>query len=250
MHAFSLLVLGGLSLTACGPSAEFQRQLADAQTKVTDLGKTSTKLEDENADLVAKVRRLEVEVDRLRKREVYFRLGIEEGQTLSVTFDTSLGDVNCTLWPDKSPQTVLNFIELADGRREWTDPRTGRRVQRKLYDGTIFHRVIPGFMIQGGDPLGDGTGGPGYKFADEVDNGVTFDQPGLLAMANSGPDTNGSQFFITDRATPTHLDGKHSIFGKCDNLDIIAKIADTPRGARDRPIDDVVLKHVIIDRTD
>ncbi|NOY25422.1 MAG: hypothetical protein GXP62_06070 [Oligoflexia bacterium] len=248
MRAVLAFGLAATLLSACGPSAEVQRQLDSAQSKSDELAKGNAKLETENTDLIAKVRRLEAEVDRLRKREVYYRLGIEEGQDLSVTFVTSMGDISCALWPDKAPQTVLNFVELAEGSREWTDPRTGRRVTRPLYDGTIFHRVIPGFMIQGGDPLGNGTGGPGYKFDDEIDAGLGFDQPGLLAMANSGPDTNGSQFFITDRSTPSHLDGKHTIFGKCDNLDTVAAIADTESGARDRPLKDVVLERVRVRR--
>ena len=130
--------------------------------------------------------------------------------------------------------------------RSWTDPRTGKPSTAPLYDGTIFHRVIPDFMIQGGDPLGNGTGGPGYQFADEVGDFTVFDKPGILAMANSGPDTNGSQFFITE-GTPTHLNGKHTIFGDCQELDVVKKIARVPTGANDRPTTDVVLKKVDID---
>ena len=120
-------------------------------------------------------------------------------------------------------------------------------MKKPLYAGTIFHRVIPTFMIQGGDPLGNGTGGPGYEFVDEVSAGLGFSKPGLLAMANAGPNTNGSQFFITDRSTPSHLDGKHTIFGECGNLDVVEKIATTP-ASRDKPTTDVVIKAVVIQR--
>ena len=235
-------------LTACGPSAEVQRQLDGLQSEVEKLTDQAAKLEAENTRLLADLRRAQGEVDRLRTREVLLRLGLEEGQSLSVLLETSLGDIRCELWPEKAPQTVLNFVSLAEGSKEWVDPRSGQAVKQPLYDGTIFHRVIPGFMIQGGDPLGNGTGGPGYEFADEVGSGQTFDSPGLLAMANAGPDTNGSQFFITDRAQPSHLDGKHTIFGRCGNLDVVQAIAETERGPQDKPVKDVVLEHVRVTR--
>ncbi len=244
--ASSPLIL--LLAVGCGPTAETTQQLTDLQAQVESLNTDKANLEKENRNLTAKVRKLEQDVTRLRTREVYYRLGLDEGQGLKATLQTTLGEIECELWTDEAPQTVLNFVELAEGSREWTDPRTGRKVELPLYDGTIFHRVIPGFMIQGGDPLGNGTGGPGYRFEDEVTNGKSFDEPGLLAMANSGPNTNGSQFFITDRATPHHLDGKHTIFGKCEDLDVVQAIAETPTGARDRPSTDVVLERVRIDR--
>jgi len=134
-------------------------------------------------------------------------------QTIHATFQTSMGEIVVRLMPEKAPKTVENFLGLAEGTREWTDPRTGKKVRTALYDGTIFHRVIPDFMIQGGDPLGNGTGGPGYKFADEIGPDNRFDRPGLLAMANAGPNTNGSQFFITEVPTPW-LDKGHTIFGE------------------------------------
>ena len=129
------------------------------------------------------------------------------------TFKTSLGDIVVKLLPEKAPKTVANFVDLAEGTREWTDPRSGQKVKRPLYDGTVFHRVIPEFMIQGGDPLGTGTGGPGYRFEDEIGPDNVFTKPGLLAMANAGPNTNGSQFFITEVATP-HLNRGHTILGE------------------------------------
>jgi peptidyl-prolyl cis-trans isomerase A (cyclophilin A) len=144
---------------------------------------------------------------------------------IHATFQTSAGDIVVRLFPEKAPKTVENFVGLAEGTREWADPKTGEKVKRPLYDGTIFHRVIPEFMIQGGDPLGNGTGGPGFRFADEIGPDNRFDRPGLLAMANAGPNTNGSQFFITEVPTP-HLDRGHTIFGEVvKGLELVAKIA-------------------------
>ena len=145
-------------------------------------------------------------------------------EQIHATFTTSLGDIVIRLLPEKAPKTVENFLGLAEGTREWTDPRTRQPVKKPLYDGTLFHRVIPDFMIQGGDPLGTGTGGPGYKFADEIGPDNKFDRPGLLAMANAGPNTNGSQFFITEVPTP-HLNRGHTIFGEVvKGGDLIGKI--------------------------
>jgi peptidyl-prolyl cis-trans isomerase A (cyclophilin A) len=169
-------------------------------------------------------------------------------ETLTATLTTTQGTVTIRLFPDHAPKTVRNFVELAEGGREWTDPRTGAVTKEKLYDGTIFHRVISGFMIQGGDPLGTGTGGPGYQFGDEIHPDLRFDKPYLLAMANAGPGTNGSQFFITVGPTPW-LNGKHTIFGEviggADVVDMISRVR-TARG--DRPVTDVVLQSVTIQR--
>jgi peptidyl-prolyl cis-trans isomerase A (cyclophilin A) len=161
-------------------------------------------------------------------------------------FHTTAGDMKCELFPSKAPKTVANFIGLATGTKEWTSPASGQKQTRPLYDGTIFHRVIPNFMIQGGDPLGQGIGGPGYKFEDEFDSSVGFSQPGRLAMANSGPNTNGSQFFITEVPTP-HLNGKHTIFGQCDDyaVDLVKKIARMPAPGT-RPTDPVKINHIEI----
>ena len=146
------------------------------------------------------------------------------------TLETSEGRIVARLFEDKTPKTVKNFIELAEGRREFVDPKTRQKVTRPFYDGLTFHRVIPEFMIQGGDPLGNGTGGPGYRFADEIGPDNKFDRPGLLAMANAGPNTNGSQFFITEVPTP-HLDRGHTIFGEVvKGLELIAKIAHLGNG--------------------
>jgi peptidyl-prolyl cis-trans isomerase A (cyclophilin A) len=148
-------------------------------------------------------------------------------ELLHATFKTSLGDLVVKLLPEKAPKTVANFVDLAEGSREWKDPKSGQAVKRPLYDGTIFHRVIPDFMIQGGDPLGTGTGGPGYRFEDEIGPDNKFDRPGLLAMANAGPNTNGSQFFVTEVPTP-HLNRGHTIFGEVvKGLELVARIART-----------------------
>ena len=146
------------------------------------------------------------------------------------TFKTSMGDIVVKLLPEKAPKTVENLLALAEGTKEWKDPRSGAMVKKPLYDGTVFHRVIPQFMIQGGDPLGTGTGGPGYKFADEIGPDNKFTKPGLLAMANAGPNTNGSQFFITEVPTP-HLDRGHTIFGEVvKGFDLVPKIAAAGNG--------------------
>jgi peptidyl-prolyl cis-trans isomerase A (cyclophilin A) len=169
-------------------------------------------------------------------------------ETLTATLATSQGTITVRLFPDHAPKTVRNFVELAEGGREWTDPRTGAVTKEKLYDGTIFHRVIPQFMIQAGDPLGTGTGGPGYKFADEIHPDLTFDKPYLLAMANAGPGTNGSQFFITTVAT-YWLNGKHTIFGEVTSgQDVVDAISNTPTKPGDRPVTDVVLQSVTVSR--
>ena len=167
---------------------------------------------------------------------------------LYATLKTSMGDIVIQLFDDKAPKTVANFVGLASGTKEWTDPKTGEKVKRPLYNGTIFHRVIPGFMIQGGDPLGNGTGGPGYKFEDEFSPDLRHNKAGILSMANAGPNTNGSQFFITHQPTP-FLDGKHSVFGEVvKGQEVVIAIGAVSRDLRDRPIKDVVLKEVVISR--
>jgi peptidyl-prolyl cis-trans isomerase A (cyclophilin A) len=165
--------------------------------------------------------------------------------------DTTVGKMRCTLFPDKAPIGVANFIGLATGTKDWKNPVSGvTKHGVPLYNGTIFHRVIPNFMIQGGDPKGDGTGDPGYKFKNEVSSSLLFDKPGRLAYANSGPDTNGSQFFITEVATP-HLNGNYTIFGQCDEATValvkqIARMATDP--SNDRPFRPVKIVHITIVR--
>jgi len=158
--------------------------------------------------------------------------GIPQGAgDLYAIFKTSKGPITLKLFEKEAPLTVQNFVALATGSKEWTDPRTNAKTKAKLYDGTSFHRVIPQFMIQGGDPLGTGTGDPGYRFGDEFQSGKKFDKPGLLAMANAGPGTNGSQFFITEVPTP-HLNNKHTIFGEVvKGLDLVPQIARGGNGA-------------------
>jgi len=169
--------------------------------------------------------------------------------TLYAVFRTSLGTMVAELYEKEAPETVANFVGLATGHREWIDPKTREKTTRPLYDGTIFHRVIPRFMIQGGDPLGRGTGGPGYRFKDEFHPRRRHDRPGILSMANSGPNTNGSQFFITEVPTP-HLDDRHSVFGcVVKGVDVVTTIADTPRDASDRPHTPVVLESLTIVRS-
>jgi len=171
-------------------------------------------------------------------------------EDLYATLSTTEGDIRVQLFPNHAPKTVANFVELAEGAREWTDPRSGARTKDPLYDGTVFHRVISGFMIQGGDPLGTGTGGPGYRFNDEIHPELAFTKPYLLAMANAGPGTNGSQFFITVAPT-TWLTGKHTIFGEVADAEgraIVDRIAATATGAQDRPVKDVVIQKVTIER--
>jgi peptidyl-prolyl cis-trans isomerase A (cyclophilin A) len=171
------------------------------------------------------------------------------GQPVAV-FDTTAGKLRCTLFEKETPETVANFIGLATGTKDWTNPASGvKKHGVPLYDGTIFHRVIPNFMIQGGDPAGNGSGDPGYKFRDEIVPTLTFDRPGRLAMANSGPNTNGSQFFITDVPTP-HLNGRHTIFGQCDDASVtlVKQIARMGKDENDRPFRPIKINHISIER--
>ncbi len=236
-----------LALIGCG-NPDLESENSELKAEVAKLKKSETSLKKEVKTLRNKLATTERELTALQQAETYDALGISPGDKLAVRFHTSLGKINCSLMPDVAPKTVLNFVQLAEGSREWTDPKTNAKTSTPLYDGTIFHRVIPKFMIQGGDPMGTGRGGPGYRFEDETTPDVVFDAPGLLAMANAGPNTNGSQFFITDRSTPSHLNGKHTIFGKCEDLDVVESIATTDRGGRDKPKVDVVLKRVEIVR--
>ena len=168
---------------------------------------------------------------------------------LHAHFTTSEGNFTAKLFDADVPNTVANFTGLADGTKEWTDPRSGKKTNAKYFDGTTFHRVIAGFMIQGGDPLGQGTGGPGYNFADEFSPKLRHDRPGLLSMANRGPNTNGGQFFITLAATPW-LDNKHSIFGEIvEGMDVIKKIGSTPTSKPgDRPVKPITIQSVTIEK--
>lgn len=171
----------------------------------------------------------------------------EDGKMYAV-IDTSMGEIKCELFPDRAPEGVANFVGLAEGTKEYKDPKTGEMTKSRFYDGLTFHRVIDGFMIQGGDIKGDGTGGPGYVFDNEVHKDLQFDQPGRLAYANRGPDTNGSQFFITHRATP-HLNMGYTIFGQVvDGQDVVNAIGKVKTRPGDRPVEPVIIKKVTIIR--
>jgi peptidyl-prolyl cis-trans isomerase A (cyclophilin A) len=166
----------------------------------------------------------------------------------TAVIDTSMGRITCQFYQRQAPNAVANFIGLAEGTRDWIDPTTGKKQHHKpLYDGTTFHRVIPEFMIQGGDPIGTGTGDPGYKFDDEIDPNLNFDRPGRLAMANSGPNTNGSQFFVTEVPTD-FLNGHYTLFGQCDaaSVDVVKAISRVQRDSNDKPLTPVLLKKVTI----
>lgn len=166
----------------------------------------------------------------------------------TVVFDTSLGRITCQFYQQQAPKTVANFIGLAEGTKDWVDPTTHKKMHgKKLYDGTTFHRVIPQFMIQGGDPAGTGMGDPGYTFEDEFDPNLNFDGPGRLAMANSGPNTDGSQFFITEQGYES-LNQKYTLFGQCDQdgIEIVKAIARVERDADDKPLTPVILRKVTI----
>jgi peptidyl-prolyl cis-trans isomerase A (cyclophilin A) len=163
-------------------------------------------------------------------------------------FETTEGNFTVRLFEREAPNTVANFVGLAEGTKEWTDPSSGQRRRDPYYDGVTFHRVIKGFMIQGGDRLGQGTGGPGYKFADEFHPSLRHSKAGILSMANAGPNTNGSQFFITLGPTP-HLDNRHSVFGEVvEGLHVVERIGGVPTGRQDRPVTPVVMKKVTIQR--
>ena len=169
-----------------------------------------------------------------------------EGKDLFAVIHTNQGDIEVKLFPKEAPKAVENFVGLASGEKPWTHPMTRKQEHKPLYDGVTFHRVIPGFMIQGGDPLGEGYGGPGYTFADELQTERTFDKPGILAMANSGPNTNGSQFFITVAPAP-HLNHHYTIFGEVvKGQDVVQKIDTVPRDPHDKPLKPVVIKHIEI----
>jgi peptidyl-prolyl cis-trans isomerase A (cyclophilin A) len=174
------------------------------------------------------------------------KLGLGKG--LYAIFETTLGNIVCKLEEAKTPETVKNFVELATGEKEYTDPKTGEKSHEPFYNGTVFHRIIKNFMIQGGDRLGRGTGGPGYRFKDEFDASLKHTGPGILSMANAGPNTNGSQFFITLVATPW-LDGKHTVFGKVvKGEDIVTVLGNVPTGPQDRPREEVGIKTLRIVR--
>ncbi len=234
-----------LSLLLACKDAEMEAENARLAQRVTDLERAGKRLEEENATLKSSTARLEADVKKAQRDQALGAIGWAPGKKIYAAFLTPVGWINCTLRTEEAPETVLNFVQLTRGGKEWTDPRTSAPTTRPLYNGTVFHRVIPGFMIQGGDPLGNGTGGPGYTFADEVGPQTVFDKPGILAMANAGPDTNGSQFFITDGPAP-HLNGKHSIFGDCLETGLVHTVASVPRDERDKPLTPMTISQVVV----
>lgn len=175
-------------------------------------------------------------------------VGEEGKEGLYVIFQTSMGRIVCKFYEKQAPLTVENFVDLAKGDKDWVDPKTGEKVKKRFYTGLSFHRVIPNFMIQGGCPLGNGTGGPGYSFSDEIVPKLNFDRPGILAMANSGPNTNGSQFFITTVPTPW-LNGKHTIFGRVvEGQEVVDDISKVEKGFQDKPLKPVTIRWIMIHR--
>jgi peptidyl-prolyl cis-trans isomerase A (cyclophilin A) len=226
-----------------GPDPLFQILEQDNQRMKSNI----ERLDQESDVLHAENLRLQRELASALRLLSLHNAGLSEGADVSVSIQTSLGNMECSLFPALAPLTVSNFVALAEGSRDWVHPETGEARTDPLYDGTVFHRVIPGFMIQGGDPVGSGQGGPGYRFEDETSPGLGFDRAGRLAMANQGPGTNGSQFFVTLAPRP-ELDGKHSIFGQCEGLEVAEAIAALPRHETDRPKDPPVLKRILISR--
>jgi peptidyl-prolyl cis-trans isomerase A (cyclophilin A) len=244
------LLLALLPLMLIGCTAELKEEMNQLEDQIDALRHEFRTVQSERDALVVQVEDLKRDLANLR---LAAEAGLDPSEALWVELDTSMGSILCELTPGRTPATVANFVGLAEGTKTWTDPRTGRAEKRPLYDGTLFHRVSPGFMIQGGDPLGTGLGGPGYAFDDEFHPELRH-KPGTLSMANSGPDTNGSQFFITEVATPS-LDGRHTVFGACEPLSLIRDMAAVPTHpparqgeASTRPIDDVVLETVTIHR--
>ncbi len=239
----NLVLVFVLFLSSC--TAGLKEENNSLTDTVKALEERLARMSEENAALKLKIKDME-EAEQKAKMAAESNLQAE----MWARFKTSLGSIDCRLEPSRAPKTVANFVGLAEGSKEWTHPEDGSKRSEPLYNGTVFHRIIKGFMLQGGDPLGRGTGGPGYRFADEFHPQLKH-KPGTLSMANSGPNTNGSQFFITEVATP-HLDNRHSVFGYCEPQAMIEKIAAVPKkGNRPNssvPVTPVVLETVTIHR--
>jgi len=230
MKRFSLFLITTLLLTGCSSTAE------EIEIQIGTEVEQEMKLDEK------------VETSKKSESRTKNERQSEKVSMNTAILNTSMGQITIGLFPNQAPKTVKNFVDLATGAKEWTDPNIGEKVKSKLYDGTIFHRVIPGFMIQGGDPLGSGMGGPGYNFADEFHGELSFDKPYLLAMANAGPNTNGSQFFITVAPT-TWLNRKHTIFGQVTDpasQKVVDAIATVKTGANDKPVQAVKIESVTI----
>jgi peptidyl-prolyl cis-trans isomerase A (cyclophilin A) len=255
MRASTLFLLATLcgSSVACA-NAELEQKVKELEEKNAALDrdlKAAKQAERGLEQRLAQAQKAPPSTPKLSIEDASKALGVKPGEKIFATFETSMGTLVAEIYWEKAPATALNFVQLAEGTKEWTDPKSNQKVKRPLYDGTIFHRVIPDFMIQGGDPAGTGAGGPGYRFDDEFTPDLRHVGPGILSMANSGRNTNGSQFFITEKDTPW-LDDRHSVFGKMiEGLDLIPKItrvekSDGPKGSK--PKVDVVLKKVTIGR--
>ncbi len=202
---------------------------------------------DKKTDAKVDTKSAKIETKKETAKEKKAEAKSSKGKNMIAIFETNQGTFKVKLFPEDAPKTVENFVGLAEGTKEWTDPKSGQKVKKPFYDGLIFHRVIPNFMIQGGDPVGNGTGGPGYKFEDEK-NSHSHSKPGILSMANAGPNTNGSQFFVTVAKTPW-LDGKHTIFGEVtEGYDVVEKISMARTGSMDRPVETIMIKKLTIER--
>jgi peptidyl-prolyl cis-trans isomerase A (cyclophilin A) len=248
-------LLGLVFLVGCVTQQEVEAVKAERDGLRAKVGS----LQDDLDVSKGRIKELEKELNEAREKRptgppeaqiaaAYSELRLSKGDKLVAVMKTNMGEIPCELFPHLAPSTVLNFVALAEGTKEWIDPASGEKTTQPLYNGTKFHRVIKNFMVQGGDPLGTGRGGPGFTFPDEVWPNVRFDRPGILAMANAGPNTNGSQFFITD-GKPVHLNMKHTIFGLCD-LEVVRKIVDVEVGGPERstPVKDVVIEKMSIER--
>jgi peptidyl-prolyl cis-trans isomerase A (cyclophilin A) len=249
MRVISVFLFAVL-FSACA-NAELDQKVKELESGKSQCEKDLKASEATNRALQKKLAAAAAAPPKVNLDEVGKSLGVKPGEKLFATFDTSMGTIVAELFWEKAPTTVVNFVQLAEGTKDWTDPKTGKKEKKSLYNGTMFHRVIPEFMIQGGDPLGNGTGGPGYRFEDEFHPSLRHDTPGVLSMANSGRNTNGSQFFITEKETPW-LDGKHTVFGHVtEGLDLIPKITHVEKADGDngsKPKVDIVLKSVTIGR--
>ena len=215
--------------------------------EIENLKMENQRLDNEANALHVKNKKLTRENKDVVAQNALWRANLMNYSSLQAVIDTSMGEIRCDLYPQFAPLTVSYFVGFAEGTLPWKNPKSKQETSVPLYNGTIFHRVIPGFMIQGGDPLGDGTGGPGFQFADELTGSVSFDIPGRLAMANSGANTNGSQFFITTSPRP-ELDRKHTIFGSCLPLKVVNAIAQLPTNSKDRPDSPPTIKRIGIVR--
>lgn len=243
-YAFLISHILPIILIGCTQSIEENHLL---KNNVEKLEKSNSTLKTDLEARMAEIETLRKQLKEQKAATVTARIGLEsDNSELYANIETSLGNIKIRLFWKESPYIVQNFVTLANGTREWVDPSTSSKQKKPFYDGLTFHRVIEGFMIQGGDPLGSGRGGPGYTIPDEISPNLSHNKPGIVAMANAGPDTNGSQFFILDEMH-LELDGKYSIFGEVvDGLDVVHNIAKVKKDDQDKPIEPVYIKHITI----